>query len=712
MKSIGIDIETRSSVDLTKAGVYRYAEAEDFRVILFACSVDDGPVQIFDLLHGEALPGEIRRALQDPEVEKWSFNSNFERVCLSRFLGYPVGTYLPPEGWRCSMTWAGIMGLPMKLKDVCAVLKLEAQKMDAGADLIKRYSLPPYEEPPADDPDWQLFMRYCEQDVECENALRQKLAPWPVSEALWQEFWDSERINDRGVAIDREIVKNAIQLNALENNRLMERLKTLTGLENPNSVPQMKQWLLQQGVLADNLDKNAIRALMEKTSLLEPEKGEVVREVLELRLMLGKTSTKKYAAMAAGVNADGRIRGLFRFYGANRTGRFASRQLQLQNLPKNKMEDLDKARELLKAGKFLAFRREFPDVQDALSQVVRTAIVAGERSECAGVARKGTDTCAPAGASALKGDGENSAGKHSECAGVARKGTTSHALTDASALKGESEKRESEAECCGRLLVADESAIEARILAWLAGEKWRVQAFADGKDIYSESASQMFHVPVVKNDINGELRAKGKVAELALGYQGGAKALIRMGALEMGLTEKELPGIVSAWRAASPNIVRFWYDIGEAAMNAVKYRASVKSHGFVFSWEKGILFITLLSGRRLAYFHARLGVNEYGEDCVTYKGAGPESKWQTLTTYGGRLTENIIQATARDVLCYALGNLRQTKVIGHVHDEAILEDDGSISLEELCSIMGRTPPWAPGLLLKAEGFVTPYYRKD
>ena len=673
MKSIGIDIETRSSVDLTKAGVYRYAEAEDFRVILFACSVDDGPVQIFDLLHGEALPGEIRRALQDPEVEKWSFNSNFERVCLSRFLGYPVGTYLPPEGWRCSMTWAGIMGLPMKLKDVCAVLKLEAQKMDAGADLIKRYSLPPYEEPPADDPDWQLFMRYCEQDVECENALRQKLAPWPVSEALWQEFWDSERINDRGVAIDREIVKNAIQLNALENNRLMERLKTLTGLENPNSVPQMKQWLLQQGVLADNLDKNAIRALMEKTSLLEPEKGEVVREVLELRLMLGKTSTKKYAAMAAGVNADGRIRGLFRFYGANRTGRFASRQLQLQNLPKNKMEDLDKARELLKAGKFLAFRREFPDVQDALSQLVRTAIVAGERSECAGVARKEAAPHAPAGASAQ--DKENE-GK------------------------------------CGRLLVADESAIEARILAWLAGEKWRVQAFADGKDIYSESASQMFHVPVEKNGVNGELRAKGKVAELALGYQGGAKALIRMGALEMGLTEKELPGIVSAWRAASPNIVRFWYDIGEAAMNAVKYRASVKSHGFVFSWEKGILFIMLLSGRRLAYFHARLGVNEYGEDCVTYKGSGPESKWQTLTTYGGRLTENIIQATARDVLCYALGNLRQAKVIAHVHDEVIVEDDGSLSLEELCSIMGRTPPWARGLLLKAEGFVTPYYRKD
>ncbi len=634
MKSLAIDIETRSSVDLSKSGVYPYAESEDFQILLFACSVDEGPVQIYDLLHGEVLPEEIQRSLADPSVTKWSYNSAFERICLSRYLGYPVGVYLPPEEWRCSMTWAATLGLPQSLKAVCEALRLEVRKLDEGKDLIRRYCVTPFVTPESDDPDWQLFMRYCERDVECENEVRRVLSPWPVPDGIWQEFWDSEMINDRGVRIDRQLAKNAIILSERENAMLSEKMQALTGLENPNSVSQLKAWLGDQGVKAERLDKDAVKELIRQRVENDP-----VSEVLRLRLLSAKTSVKKYQAMVSAVNSDGRVRGLFRFYGANRTGRFASRLIQLQNLPKNHMGGLERARELLRAGEFNAFRAEFPDVQDALSQLVRTAII-------------------------------------------------------------------------GNLLVADESAIEARVLAWLAREQWRMEAFAEGQDIYCASASQMFHVPVEKHGVNAELRPKGKVAELALGYQGGPNALIRMGALEMGLKESELLDIITAWRSASPNIVQFWYDMQNAAITAVKFHASVKSHGFVFSWERGILFITLLSGRRLAYWHARIERNEEDRECLTYLGYGADKKWQKMTTYGGRLTENIVQATARDVLCYALGNLRQAKVIAHVHDEILTEDNGSITLGDLCSVMGQTPPWAPGLLLKADGFASPFYKKE
>lgn len=635
MKSLAIDIETYSSVDLTQAGVYKYCEAEDFQILLFAVSVDDCPAEIFDLAHGESLPQEILLALEDSSVIKWSFNSAFERVCLSRYLGYPAGMYISPEQFRCSMTWCGYLSLPMSLKDAAAVLKLEAQKMDEGRILIRRFCTPPYELPPADDEAWQLFKSYCIRDVQVENEIRQKLGRWPVPDMVWKEFWQSENINDRGIAVNQSLVRNAVRISEQINGGLLQEMAGLTGLENPNSVLQLKSWLLQQGISCNALGRDEVKKILERL----PPSSACVRRVLELRLQTARSSVKKYERMRDAVCSDGRLRGMFRFYGANRTGRFTSRTVQLQNLPKNRMPDLDEARKLCFAGDTEGLKERYSDVPDVLSQLIRTAFT-------------------------------------------------------------------------GKLLIADESAIEARILSAVSGEKWRIEAFLAGKDIYCESASQMFHVPVVKNGINGELRVKGKIAELALGYGGGVGALTRMGALEMGLSEEELPGIVQAWRAANPGIVKFWSDIGEAAVNAVTFRTSVSSHGFQFIWEPGFLFIRLLSGRKLAYCAPRIGVSAYGGDCLTYMGAGEGSKWCRQETYGAKLTENIIQATARDVLCYALGNLQQHRVVAHVHDEIIAEDDGSLSLSQLCAVMGQSPPWAEFLNLKAEGFESDYYRKD
>ena len=635
MKNLFIDLETASSIDLAKAGSYRYAEAEDFKILLFAASVDGGEVKVYDLAHGDELPAEIMAAIVDPAVTKWAYNCNFERICLSRFLGYPVGKYIAPEQFKCVMTWGGYLGLPMSLEKISQVMKLTQGKLDTGKALIRKFCKAGSQLPMRQDYEWQMFCEYCKRDVQAEMEICKKLSPWPVPGTVWQEFFDSERINDRGVAIDKQFVRNAIRISEEVKADITEQMERFTGLQNPNSVTQLKWWLSQQGVETEKLDKAAVE------ELLNGELTDIVREVLTMHQQISKSSIAKYKKMLRAVNADGRVRGMFQFYGASRTGRYASKIVQLQNLPRNHMDDLDEARELVKAGDLKTLKAKYADIQDVLSQLVRTAFV--------------PET--------------------------------------------------------GNFLVADESSIEARIIAWLAKEKWRMDAFSAGKDIYCESASQMFHVPVEKHGVNAELRPKGKVAELALGFQGGVGALIKMGALKQGLKESELQPIVDAWRAASPRIVKLWYDIGDAALNAVIYRGTTESHGIKFIWEKGFLFIELLSGRRLAYYGARLGTNKFGNDCITYYGLGPTKKWEKLETSPGRLVENIVQATARDVLCYALHNLRDYPVVMHIHDEIIVEDDGSLSLDELSRIMGQTPPWASGLLLRADGDEMDYYRK-
>ena len=672
MKDLFIDLETASSIDLAKAGSYRYVEAEDFKILLFACSVDGGEVKVYDFAHGDELPAEIMAAITDPAVTKWAYNCNFERVCLSRSLGYPVGKYIAPEQFKCVMTWGGYMGLPMSLEKISQVMKLQQGKLDTGKALIRKFCKADSRLPMREDYEWQMFCEYCKRDVEAEMEICKKLSPWPVPESIWQEFFDSERINDRGVAIDKQFVRNAIRISEEVKADITEQMERFTGLQNPNSVTQLKWWLSQQGVATESLDKAAVE------ELLQGELTDIVREVLTMHQQISKSSVAKYKKMLRAVNADGRVRGMFQFYGASRTGRYASKIVQLQNLPRNHMEDLDEARMLVKAGDLKTLKAKYADVQDVLSQLVRTAFIPGARNKCEPMARESTKSVA---------------------------------LTVLSELK---EERSMCPELCSlnpKFLVADESSIEARIIAWLAKEKWRMDAFSAGKDIYCESASQMFHVPVQKNGVNAELRPKGKVAELALGFQGGVGALIKMGALKQGLKESELQPIVDAWRAASPRIVKLWYDIGDAALNAVIYRGTTESHGIKFIWEKGFLFIELLSGRRLAYYGARLGTNKFGNDCIIYYGLGPTKKWEKLETSPGRLVENIVQATARDVLCYALHNLRDYPVVMHIHDEIIVEDDGSLSLDELSKIMGQTPPWASGLLLRADGDEMDYYRK-
>ena len=702
MKDLFIDLETSSSVDLAKAGSYRYAEAEDFKILLFACSVDGGEVKVYDFAHGDELPAEIMAAITDPAVTKWAYNCNFERVCLSRFLGYPVGRYIAPEQFKCVMTWGGYLGLPMSLEKISQVMKLQQGKLDTGKALIRKFCKADSRLPMREDYEWQMFCEYCKRDVEAEMEICKKLSPWPVPEAVWQEFFDSERINDRGVAIDKGFVRNAIRISEEVKADITEQMERFTGLQNPNSVTQLKWWLSQQGVETESLDKAAVEELVEKLLARsgcssnaremtahhdsadlselnkEKEENDVVLEVLKLHQQISKSSIAKYKKMLRAVNADGRVRGMFQFYGASRTGRYASKIVQLQNLPRNHMEDLDEARKLVKAGDLKMLKAKYADVQDVLSQLVRTAFIPGARNKCEAMAREATKSVALTGLSELK------------------------------------EERSMCPELCSlnpKFLVADESSIEARIIAWLAKEKWRMDAFSAGKDIYCESASQMFHVPVRKNGVNAELRPKGKVAELALGFQGGVGALIKMGALKQGLKESELQPIVDAWRAASPRIVKLWYDIGDAALNAVIYRGTTESHGIKFIWERGFLFIELLSGRRLAYYGARLGTNKFGNDCIIYYGLGPTKKWEKLETSPGRLVENIVQATARDVLCYALHNLRDYPVVMHIHDEIVVEDDGSLSLDELSKIMGQTPPWASGLLLRADGDEMDYYRK-
>ena len=646
MKTLSIDIETYSDIPLQKTGVYRYCESPNFEILLFGYSIDSGPVQVVDLACGEHIPKEVLAALEDDSVIKWAFNAAFERVCLSRYLGYPTGEYLDPESWHCSMVWAATMGLPLSLEGVGAVLGLEKQKLTEGKELIKYFCQPclptkangqrtrnrPFHAPDK----WGLFKRYNARDVEAEMGIQQKLSKFPVPPQVWEEYDIDQEINDRGVRIDMELVEQAIQMDARSRQELTDAMKRMTALENPNSVQQMKQWLSDNGMETDSLGKKVVAELL-KTA--PPE----LAEVLTLRQQLAKSSVRKYQAMEKTVCSDNRARGMFMFYGANRTGRFSGRNIQLQNLPQNHLPDLAEARALVRSGDFDAVKLLYEDVPDTLSQLIRTAFIPRDGAQ---------------------------------------------------------------------FLVADFSAIEARVIAWFAGETWRQEVFSKGGDIYCASASQMFKVPVEKHGINGHLRQNGKIAELALGYGGSVGALKAMGALEMGLTEEELPQLVDAWRQSNPNIVKFWWAVDRAVMEAVRYKHTTTDYGLTFSCRSGMLFITLPSGRKVAYVKPKVGTNKFGGECITYEGIGSTKKWERLDSYGPKFVENIVQATARDILCYAMRTLRCCSIVMHIHDELVIEADPHMSLDAVCEQMGRTPPWAKGLLLRADGYATPFYKKD
>ena len=646
MKNIEIDIETFSSVNLAKSGVYCYVEAPDFEIMLFGYSVDGGDVIVVDLASGETLPQEIHDALEDETVTKWAFNAQFERICLSRFLGYPTGEYLDPESWKCSMVWSAYMGLPLSLEGVGAVLGLEKQKLTEGKDLIRYFCVPcnptkangqRTRNLPSDAPDkWERFKAYNIRDVEAEMQIQERLVKFPVPDMVWDEYHLDQEINDRGIMVDMPFVEQCIEIDRVSHDSLTAAMQELTSLDNPNSVVQMKGWLADNGMETDTLGKKAVAALIK-------DAPDHLAEVLSLRQQLAKSSVKKYQAMQNSVCADSRVRGMFQFYGANRTGRFAGRLVQLQNLPQNHMSDLAEARGLVRSGNYDALDMLYDDIPDTLSQLIRTAFIP---------------------------------------------------------IPGR------------QFIVADFSAIEARVIAWFAGEAWRSEVFKNGGDIYCASASQMFGVPVEKHGINGHLRQKGKIAELALGYGGSVGALKAMGALEMGLTEEELPGLVQAWRQSNPMIVRFWWDVDTAVKNAIKQKTVQTTHGVRFSCRSGMLFISLPSGRVLSYVKPRMGENKFGGESVTYEGVGGTKKWERLESYGPKFVENIVQATSRDILMYAMQTLRCCSIVAHVHDEVIIEADPRMSLEAVCEQMGRVPSWAEGLLLRADGYTCDFYKKD
>ena len=654
MKTLSLDLETYSSVDLGKSSVYRYVESPDFDILLFGYCVDGCPVQVVDLAQGEQIPPEIIDALSDERVHKWAFNANFERVCLSEWLrrnSYPLHNehysipndpcmgYLDPVGWHCTMVWSAYLGLPLSLKDAGAALGLDKQKLTEGKDLIKYFCVPGKDGQrhlPADAPDkWSTFKAYNLRDVETEMGIQERLRKYPVPDAVWDQYHLDQQINDRGLAVDMALVRSAISIDERSREELTAKLKELTMLDNPNSVQQMKDWLADNGLETETLGKKQVAELL-KTA------PEPLRSVLVLRQQLAKSSVKKYQAMEATVCADGRVRGCFQFYGA-RTGRWAGRNIQLQNLPQNKMPDLEQARAIVRAGDYDAVRMLYDSTPDVLSQLIRTAF-------------------------------------------VPRSGHT--------------------------FFVADFSAIEARVIAWLAGEDWRQQVFAEGKDIYCASASQMFGVPVEKHSINGHLRQKGKIAELALGYGGSVGALKAMGALEMGLQEEELKPLVDAWRTANPMIVKLWWAVDDAVMTAIRVKSSTETHGIRFTCQSGMLFITLPSGRQLSYVKPRIGENQFGSPATTYMGLSAARQWDRLESYGPKFVENIVQAISRDILCYAMQTLHCCSIVAHVHDELIIEADPRMSLETVCEQMGRTPPWAPGLQLRADGYATDFYKKD
>lgn len=658
MENLSIDLETFSSVDLKKCGVYKYAESDDFEILLFGYSVDGSEVKVVDLAQGETIPDAVLSALTDETVTKWAFNAQFERVCLSRYLrdkginvnpgktGKSEGLFLNPCSWHCTMIWSATLGLPMSLENVGAVLGLDKQKLTSGKNLIKYFCLPcnPTKVNGGrtrnkyfhDKEKWELFKSYNKRDVEVEMSIQEKLSRFPVPDFLWQEFYLDQQINDRGIGIDPLFVESAIKLDLEVKAHLMSELKHVTGLENPNSVLQMRSWLKEHGLEMESLGKKEVAKELKTV-------GKELAEVLRLRQQLAKSSVKKYTAMKNAACVDDRERGMFRFYGANRTGRFAGRLVQLQNLPQNHLPDLAEARSLVKQGNVEALEMLYEDIPDTLSQLIRTSF-------------------------------------------IPRTGF--------------------------KFIVADFSAIEARVLAWLAGEKWRMRVFAEGKDIYCSSASQMFGVPVEKHGVNGHLRQKGKIAELALGYGGSVGALKAMGALDMGLTEDELQPLVDAWRSSNPMVTTLWWDVDRAVKQCVHEHVSVQTHNIVFTYKSGFLIIELPSKRCLYYVKPRVEENKYGGESVTYEGVGSTKKWERLESYGPKFVENITQAIARDILLYAMQTLKEYRIVAHVHDEAIIETDKSVSVQSVCELMGRTPPWAEGLLLRADGYECEFYKKD
>lgn len=642
MRTLSIDIESYSDVDLSKCGVYKYAASPAFEILLFGYAVDGGDVRVVDLACGEQIPDEIIYALSDASVTKWAFNAMFERVCLSNFLG----EWLEPEGWHCTMVCASTLGLPRSLESVGAVLGLEKQKLTEGKDLIRYFCVPckptkanggrTRNRPEHDPEKWERFKAYNLRDVETEMQIQKRLSKFPVPDAIWEEYHLDQEINDRGIGVDMELVRQAISMDARSREWLTASMQELTELENPNSVQQMKQWLADHGLETDTLGKKAVAELI-KTA------PEPLREVLSLRQQLAKSSVKKYTAMENAVCADSRAHGMFVFYGANRTGRFSGRLIQLQNLYKNTMPDLAQARALVRSGNYEALSMLYEDIPDTLSQLIRTAFVPQ--------------------------DGR-------------------------------------------KLIVADFSAIEARVLAWLAGERWVSEVFEKGRDIYCETAARMFHCRVEKHGENAELRQKGKQATLSCGYGGSVGALKAMGALEAGMTEEELQPLVDSWREANPNIVRFWWDVDRAVKDCIKQRVPTETHGLHFDYRSAMLFIALPSGRRMAYVKPRIGENQFGGESVTYMGVGGTKKWERLESYGPKFVENIVQGTARDILCNAMQTLKNCSIVAHVHDEIIIEADRRMSVTAVCEQMGRTPPWAKGLKLRADGYECEFYQKD
>lgn len=660
IKTLSIDLETFSDIDLNKCGVYKYVESPNFEILLFGYSINGDEVVVVDLASGEEVPIEIIAALTDGTVTKWAFNASFERICLSvwlqrnyakDFYSYSIEedtvcNYIDPKSWKCSMIWSAYMGLPLSLAGVGAVLGLEEQKLKEGKDLIRYFCVPckptkvncgrTRNLPQHDDRKWNLFKFYNKRDVEVEMTIQKKLSKYPVPEFVWDEYHIDQEINDRGIALDMQVVENAIQIDECSKAELNAAIKKITKLDNPNSVVQMKQWLADNGLETDTLGKKAVAELL-KTA---PEK---LGEVLSLRQQLAKSSVKKYQAMQNAVCTDGRARGMFQFYGANRSGRWAGRLIQLQNLPQNHIPDLEQARGLVKNGDYAALELLYDDIPDTLSQLIRTAFVPKEGN---------------------------------------------------------------------KFIVSDFSAIEARVLSFLAGERWRMDVFAGSGDIYCASASAMFHVPVEKHGANGHLRQKGKIAELALGYGGSVGALKAMGALDMGLEEEELQPLVDAWRSSNPRIVRFWWDIDRAVKAAVKQKIPADIGNIHIYCQGGMLFIRLPSGRTLSYVKPRMGVNQFGSESVTYEGVGSTKRWERIESYGPKFVENIVQAISRDILMYAMKTLRHCFIVAHVHDELIIECSLEVSLDTVCEQMGRTPPWIEGLPLRADGYETMFYKKD
>ena len=651
IREMSIDLETYSDVDIKKSGTYRYVESPEFEILLFAVSVNKKPVVVYDLARGDVLPNKILAALVDVSVTKWAFNAAFERICLSEYLRryYPehmCGKYPNPDSWRCSMIWAAYMGLPLSLEGVGSVLGLEEQKLKEGKDLIRYFCVPckptktnggRTRNLPVHSPEkWELFRAYNKRDVEVEMGIQERLHKFPVPDFVWEEYHLDQRINDRGIALDWRMVENAIRMDVVSKEDLLDAMKEITKLDNPNSVLQMKQWLSEHGVETDSLDKKAVVDLMKDAD------GELC-QVLTLRQQIAKSSVKKYQAMKNVVCGDGRVRGMFQFYGANRSGRWAGRLIQLQNLPQNHMPDLEQARELVKCGDYEALTMLYDSVPNVLSELIRTAFVPKEGC---------------------------------------------------------------------KFVVADFSAVEARVLSWLAGEEWRTEVFRKNGDIYCASAAAMFGVPVEKHGVNGHLRQKGKIAELALGYGGSVGALKSMGALEMRMKEEELQPLVDMWRQSNPNIVQLWWDVDRAVKFAVKGRTAAETHGIHFCYQSGMLFIRLPSGRRLCYVKPKMGENQFGGEAVTYEGVGATKKWERIESYGPKFVENIVQAISRDLLCYSMKQLKDYEICAHVHDEVIVECGMEVTVEEVCELMGQVPDWAKGLELRADGYETRFYKKD